>query len=248
MLNQRNIAEIYNQKKGFYIGQLSKYDYNLFKNCVYKHFDTLIKKKVKLTKITINNYLNFVNKINHDKIFIIKNRMLPEKYCKKIIKQSDMFKKFKNLFSKIQLAGGKMPMIWRLVRPYPYKDIGSFHKDKWYWDLGHGKINEKRFSRIKIWISITNFEKKLGLKYVESSVQKDYQYKSEIRHGILKPIFDERKIRSPIRSFVGTTGTFIIFNDELLHAGEVLKGNKCRVSLEFTLLVLKKRLKKLIQV
>lgn len=246
MIDQKSIFDVYNKKKGFYLGLLVEKDYKLFKRCIFDHFNTLIKKNVKLKKITINNYLNFVDKINHDKIFTTKNRMLPKKYCDKIIKHSNIFKKFKNLFYEIHLADKKNPMIWRLVRPFPYKDTGPFHKDRWFWDLGHGKMNEKKYSRIKIWISILNFNKKLGLRYIKGFSKNNYRFKSEIRNGILKPSFDEKKIRSPIKSFKGKKGTFIIFHDELLHSGEVLKGNKCRVSLEFTLLVPKTRLRELL--
>ena len=40
-----------------------------------------------------------------------------------------------------------------------------------------------------------------------------------------------------IVSLEGEKGTFIMFNDELLHTGEILNNNSIRLSIEFTLLL-----------
>ena len=77
--------------------------------------------------------------------------------------------------------------------------------------------------------------KKLGFRFVKGSVKKNYKYSSEFRHHIVKPVFNDKIIKkNEIYSVKGKKGSLIIFNDELLHAGEVVNSKKCRVSLEFT--------------
>ena len=99
-------------------------------------------------------------------------------------------------------------------------------------------IEKKGF---KIWISILSDHKKLGFRFVRNSVAKNYKFTSEFRHHIVKPTFDDKKKKKKaIQSFSGKTGSFIVFNDELLHAGEVVDSKKCRFSLEFTFCFKKK--------
>ena len=64
----------------------------------------------------------------------------------------------------------------------------------------------------------------------------EYSFSSEIRDGARKPVFNENDHNLEIHSLNGGPGTFIIFDDKLLHGGEILESGT-RVSLEFTLAV-----------
>ena len=240
MINSTNISDVFNKKKGFCYSELSNEDYSLIFNLIDNHFKKLIGKTDLKNKNNINlkNYHKFYKKVNHGRIFTKVNRLLGKRDCNKIIKQTKLFKDLKNIFGKIFITDeeniGHSNIYWRCVRPHPFNDIGPFHKDKWFWDLGCGKI-EKNYQRVKIWISLLTDSKKLGFRFVKGSVKKNYRYSSEFRHHIIKPVFDDRKVKKKdIQSVKGKKGSLIIFNDELLHSGELIKTNKCRVSLEFT--------------
>ena len=107
------------------------------------------------------------------------------------------------------------------------------HKDKWFWDLGSGKIDEKKLKRYKLWISIIGDEN-LGFKFVDGSPNMDLKYSSEFRDGMYKPNFDEKIVSNKITSLKGSQGTFILFHDELLHGGDILTNHTLRVSIECT--------------
>lgn len=240
MIRIDNISDVFNKKKGFCTSELSRDDYKLILGLIEKHFEKLIKKSIikKEADIKLNNYHKFYKKINHSKIFTKRNRLLSKRDCKKIISKTQLFQHLKNTFGNFYITDeeniGYSNIYWRCVRPKPFKDVGPFHKDKWFWDLGCGKIRNNH-QRVKIWISIISESKKLGFRYVKGSVNKNYKFSSEFRHHIVKPVFDERIIKkNDIRSVKGKKGSLIYFNDELLHSGEVVNGKKCRVSLEFT--------------
>ena len=149
----------------------------------------------------------------------------------------NLFKNLKEIFPDLQVTDeeniGYGNFYWRLVRPFPNKDVGTMHKDKWFWDLGTGKMDISKFKRYKLWISILG-ENKLGFKFVPGSVDLNLQYEYKLADG-KKPVFNERSLeKSQINSLTGDNGTYIIFNDELLHGGEILKNNFPRVSIECT--------------
>jgi len=246
MINLNKISDVFNKKKGFCYGVLDAEDYKLTLELIDKHFKKLIKKSNSKheNKINLKNYHTAFKKVNHSAIFTKRNRLLGKKDCEKIINNTKLFQNLRSIFGKIFLTDeeeiGYSNIYWRCVRPKPYNDVGPFHKDKWFWDLGCGKIS-KKYQRVKIWISILSDHKKLGFRFVRNSVAKNYKFTSEFRHHIVKPIFDDKNLKKKdIQSFSGKKGSFIVFNDELLHAGEVVDSKKCRFSLEFTFCFKKK--------
>ena len=92
--------------------------------------------------------------------------------------------------------------------------------------------------RTKFWFCLHADGDKTGFRYANASHKKSFNYDGEQRDGFVKPTFDESKYDLDIRSLRGGSGTFIVFNDRLLHGGEVLTTDT-RVSLEFTLVTKK---------
>lgn len=224
---------------GYFISKLDNKDYQLIRNIVEKHFRKLIKKNNnKNRNINFLNYLNEFDQSEHIKLFTKKNRILPKKYLNTLLDKFGLFKKLKKNFKHFKLTDeekiGYGNFYWRLVRPYPNKDVGTMHKDKWFWDLGTGKMNIKKYKRYKLWISIYG-DKNLGFKFVPGSANIKLNYKFKISDGKKKPVFNEKILnKNQIFSLKGEQGTYIIFNDELLHGGEILKNNVPRVSIECT--------------
>ena len=78
-------------------------------------------------------------------------------------------------------------------------------------------------------------ENKLGFKFVHGSADLNLRYDYKIGDGKKKPVFDEALLeKKQITSLEGEKGTYILFHDELLHGGEILKNNIPRVSIECT--------------
>jgi hypothetical protein len=247
MINQKSIDDVTNRNVGFFKSKLSADDYLLLNNLIESHFEELlIKNNLDPKKITIKNYLNTSNPESHSELFKKKNRILPKKNYEKFIEESFLIKNLKDLFHNIHITDeenlGYGNIYWRLVRPHPFKDVGPFHKDKWGWDLSTHKIDENKFQRCKIWISITGGDK-LGFKFLKNSVNSNFGFK--IKEQSISPSFsfrnlsfDENNISvDEVVSLKGEKGTFIIFHDELLHTGEVLFNNFARLSIEFTFLI-----------
>tara|TARA_A100001015_G_scaffold130874_1_gene145201 strand:- start:14584 stop:15318 length:735 start_codon:yes stop_codon:yes gene_type:complete len=238
-----NLNNVLDKNIGYSYLNLSKNDIQIIKNMVIKNFnDIILKNNYSKKKITFKNYLKNISLFQHEALFPKKVRIFKKSQFKKIFNETHIFKRLKNKYPEIQITDeesiGYENLYWRIVRPLPYTDIGPMHKDKWFWDLGHGNINEKKYQRVKIWISLGSSANNLGLKFIKGSPNKKYKYKSEKRHGKIKPLFNQNQLKKDkIISFSKKHGNCIMFNDELLHGGESVKGNICRLSVECTFLI-----------
>lgn len=227
------------KKIGYFISRLDDHDYKLIRDTVEEHFRKLINNKKKNVDINFLNYLQEFDQSEHISLFTKKNRILPKEYLDLLLDKLQLFKNLRETFEDFKITDeenvGYGNFYWRLVRPYPNKDVGSMHKDKWFWDLGTGKMDNTKFKRYKLWISILGEKKKLGFRFVPGSPNLDLEYDFKYADGKKKPIFNESSI-SPIQisSLMGEQGTFIIFHDELLHGGEILNNSVPRVSIECT--------------
>ena len=132
---------------------------------------------------------------------------------------------------------GWQEMYWRIVRPGG-SDIGDFHADRWFWDLGHGEMPEG-MRRLKIWLAIDVVKGKSGLCVIPGShLKHDWHYHGEVDHtGIAKPKFDEDISQLDILNVPMQSGDYIVFHDDLIHRGMVNYSDQTRVSLEATLLI-----------
>ncbi len=128
---------------------------------------------------------------------------------------------------------------WRLVRPGS-SDIGPVHADKWFWDLGHGKMPGEpgEYYRLKAWVSIHSQPSKSGLRVVPGSQKSEaWKYHGEARGGMMKPVLDEKEEDLDLVGLPLAPGGFVVFHDKLLHGGMPNSGDASRVSLEFTMLI-----------
>ena len=133
-------------------------------------------------------------------------------------------------------------LYWRIVRPAEQNDIGPVHRDAWFWEINdeYGMDREEYNKRVKIWISIVTENGKNGLmveKY--SHKRKDIKWEGEMRYGLKKPVLLTEEKELKMRLLKTNPGDAIIFDDELLHGGHINNGEKTRVSMEFTALVIK---------
>ena len=234
-----------NGNSGFGIYKLSKEDLKLFQSLVLEqYFEIVTSKNVNLDEnFDISEYHNtkIANTDLHKKLWPKKNRILNKIRFKKLM-QSNFFLNLKSKFDWYKISDeenmGFGEIYFRICRPLPYKDIGPMHADAWFWELGHGEMPKVNFDtqRIKFWFCLETKESKTGFRFVPGSHKKNYNYKSEYRDGFVKPTFKEEEYDLSIESLKGKPGTFIVFNDRLLHSGEPLNSHT-RVSIEFTLVL-----------
>jgi len=157
------------------------------------------------------------------------------------IKSLPFFKNLTDIFDIKALATeegcGWQEMYWRIVRP-GQSDIGDYHADRWFWDLGHGTMPDG-MRRIKIWMAIEVVEGESGLLVLpESQKRTDWAYHGEVDHtGIAKPKFDEDISQLNIYNVPTKSGDFIVFHDDLIHRGMANESTETRISLEATLLI-----------
>jgi hypothetical protein len=125
-------------------------------------------------------------------------------------------------------------LLWRLVRPERPEDVGPIHADAWFWDLGDGQP-PPGYGRFKVWIPVFAEPGYNGLCVVPYSHQRDWKYHGEARHGITKPVLDEKLEDLDLQLLPLAPGEMVFFHDRLLHGGVVNRGTRCRVSVELTL-------------
>ena len=67
--------------------------------------------------------------------------------------------------------------------------------------------------------------------------RKDIKWYGESRHGIKKPTLKTNLDKLNPILLNTEAGDSVVFNDNLIHGGAINKGLKCRVSVEFTMLI-----------
>jgi hypothetical protein len=190
--------------------------------------------------VGMSNYHTIADKVNHRELWPKRARILGPSAVERI--RSLPF--FMNLTKIMNIQGitgedgsGWQEMYWRVVRPGS-GDIGDFHADRWFWDLGHGII-PAGMRRIKIWIAIETSPGKSGLRVIPGShLRTDWKYHGETDHtGVSKPKFDEDIESLDVLNLSTKPGDFIVFHDELIHSGMPNQSDTTRFSIEATLLV-----------
>ena len=237
--------------KGYYSKfQLSKKELNQISNIIKNNFlENLLRNDTKgyhlLKKIDLKNYHKNSKFIDHSLLMQKQNRLLKPTNVLKI-KKMFFFRKLRKVFSNFKIMNFenlfKEEIDWRIVRPNNNKDVSSLHRDEWFWSLNKKKI-KKNCTRIKCWIPIICEKGRNGLKFVPKSHLFDLSVDSKNKRtdGLIKPGKIKKKMK--VKIFKSNNGQAFIFNDKLMHGGAA-GGKFTRVSLEFTLLVRNKHLKK----
>ena len=155
-----------------------------------------------------------------------------------MIKSLDFMSVLAQEFGPFEISGEsgfeKEEIYWRLVRPGQTDDVGPVHADQWFWDLGNGEPPAGA-ARVKVWIAIMTEAGRNGLRIAPGSHRHEWQWHGEFRDGIMKPVFDQDPEAIGLELPEFEPGQAIAFNDGLLHAGSVNRGEKTRLSVEFTM-------------
>lgn len=230
---------------GFSVGNLYEEDLAVFKQLVVEQYKQVFlnfeNNPAEVFKINEYHKSKIAQSDIHKKLWPKSNRILSKKRLSHLL-NSRFFTDLNSQFDWYEITDednvGFSEVYFRLCRPKPFKDVGPLHADAWFWELGHGEMPQVNFDtqRIKFWFCLETDNTKTGLRYVPGSHKKQYDYGGEQRDGFIKPTFDETQHNLAISSLNGKPGKFIVFNDRLLHGGEILEKGT-RVSLEFTLAI-----------
>ena len=232
--------------KGFAISALTKDDLNLFREVITAQYRNVLSHNNAShneKELPINKYhqTRLAKSNEHGKVWRKVNRILPQESLKKLM-ESDFFSALKSQIDWFQISDeeniGYPEVYFRLVRPSPCSDIGPLHCDAWFWELGHGEMPKVPFEvqRTKFWFSLYNQNNSTGFRYVNGSHQIKLSYSAEERDGLNKPFFEESLYQLDIEELNRKPGSFIVFNDNLLHGGYATEIDT-RVSCEFTLIL-----------
>ncbi|WP_448249263.1 phytanoyl-CoA dioxygenase family protein [Thalassotalea agariperforans] len=240
-----HLMEFLNGKQGYFVSGMSSEELNTIKSLIEKQYSARIlneykKHSFELDILPMNRYHLISESIEHKKLWPKSARILgPNAF--ETVTQLPFFQALKQQLNIKAVATeegcGWQEMYWRIVRPGG-SDIGDFHADRWFWDLGHGEMPEG-MRRLKIWLAIDVVKGKSGLCVIPGShLKHDWQYHGEVDHtGIAKPKFDEDISQLDILNVPMQSGDFIVFHDDLIHRGMVNHSDQTRVSLEATLLI-----------
>lgn len=243
-MNEMTLSEL-EQGQGFFVGSMSAEELTVLRRFVKEQYlhrllvqtPNLVKK---FYQEDMDNYHMLADQIDHQNMWPKVARILGPSAVD-VVKSLPFFRRLKNAFDIQSIATeedcGWQEMYWRIVRPGS-SDIGDYHADRWFWDLGHGSM-PAGMRRLKIWIALDVVEGESGLLVIPDSHKRtDWAYHGEVDHtGITKPKFDEDVNQLNIFNVPTKPGDFIVFHDDLIHRGMVNKSNKTRVSMEATLFV-----------
>ena len=158
------------------------------------------------------------------------------------LKSTEFFSLLRLQYGDLELSDeehiGRWVVYWRIVRPFAPSDVGPMHADKWFWDLGYNNyaLPDGFEDRVKVWLPV-HVETLSSLGIVPGSHLKDgWKWHGEMRHGVLKPAFDEPPGGVNPISLEAKPGDAVVFHDRLLHGGALNRGKNTRVSFEFTVM------------
>jgi Phytanoyl-CoA dioxygenase (PhyH) len=184
--------------------------------------------------VGIEKYHQAVDPASHAKMWPKTARLLPKEVCSEI-KEFDFMNHLAPEYGEMTISGEELN--WRLVRPNCPEDVGPPHADSWFWEAGSGNQEMPHGAeRLKVWIPLYSERGKNGLMVADGSHKKKFNWHKEHRDGYWKPVLDEDPSTLGLELLDIGPGELVIFHDDLLHGGAVNRGEKCRVSLELTLI------------
>ncbi|GAA5163812.1 phytanoyl-CoA dioxygenase family protein [Viridibacterium curvum] len=239
-----SILESVKESPGFTTGlRLSDDDLVLVKNAISEHLANHLARiepdKVPLLQTTaLDMYHTIAGQLPHDKLLTRQSRILAQTAVD-AIRTTSLFRQLESQLGAFEISDeenvGRESISIRLVRPGFDTDVGSLHADDWFWKLYDFPVPTGK-RRVKIWIAICCEQGKSGLILCPNSHKRDWDYSVIERAGMSKPLLspDENPDK---QIFQSKPGDAVVFNYDLLHGGMVTRGERTRVSMEFTMLI-----------
>jgi hypothetical protein len=130
---------------------------------------------------------------------------------------------------------GHEQITYRIVRPNERSDVGSLHRDKWFWEHYDWPV-PAGWGRTKAWVALAGDQKRAGLLLAPGSHRRDAPYHVAVEDNKVAfvPEFDVDAIG--LRRYQGEVGEPVLFNYGVLHVGAINRAPMCRVSFEITMM------------
>jgi hypothetical protein len=171
-------------------------------------------------------------------------RTLPRRSCHSILRQKWVREFCREInFLPLDTYGLGWPALtWRYVAPSSSAEIRGAHRDSWF-RLANG---EKKLicehiplacQTIKVWIALAVETGKSGLLAASGTNKCVFpgEYNIAIVDGIKKPVISMPSLNDGLELLMIKEGQYVIFGENLVHAGAQTKSDTARISLEFTL-------------
>jgi hypothetical protein len=186
----------------------------------------------------LSQYHTVADKYDHSKLLSKLGRILPKRMVDEI-KQMSFFDYARKAFGPFYLSDeegiGHEQICFRVVRPNRREDVGSLHRDSWFWDYYEFSV-PPGVSRAKAWVPVCGTSDLAGLLLAPGSHKGPAPYRTTKVNGKLMfvPDFDVGAIG--LQRYCGNPGEPVMFNYDTLHVGSLNRADSCRVSFEITIM------------
>jgi hypothetical protein len=186
----------------------------------------------------LDSYHLISSEIDHSKLLSKKGRILPEAAVD-AIKQMSFFDYVRRAVGPFYLSDeegiGREQICFRIVRPNRREDVGSLHRDSWFWDY-YGFHTPQGIGRGKVWVPVCGEPGLAGLLLAPGSQNIPAPYRTETVKGKLAFVPDFEVDGIGLQRYCGGLGEPIMFNYDTLHVGSLNRAELCRVSFEITIM------------
>ena len=186
----------------------------------------------------LDQYHRIAENHDHGKLLSKLGRILSAEAVNEI-KQMSFFDYVRNAFGPYYLSDeeniGHEQICFRVVRPDRREDIGSVHRDAWFWDYFGFPVPEGT-SRVKIWVPVCGAQSQAGLLLAPGSHRQPLGYRTDTIDGKLTFLPEMNGEEIKLQRFEGNLGDPVLFNYGILHVGGMTRGDASRVSFEITVM------------
>ena len=191
-----------------------------------------------LEGVALSDYHKAVDDHDHGKLLSKLGRVLTKPAVDEI-RQMSFFDYVRDAFGPYYLSDeenlGHEQICFRIARPDRREDVGSVHRDAWFWDH-FGFPVPAGVNRAKAWVQVCGASSEAGLLLAPGSHRLPAGFSTETIDGKLTftPDVDLQTVN--LHRFLGNPGDPIMFNYGVLHVGSLTRGETSRVSFEITIM------------
>jgi hypothetical protein len=191
-----------------------------------------------IADVPLSKYHTISDNRDHGKLLSKLGRVLSKRAVDEI-RQMSFFDYVKEAFGPYYLSDeeglGHEQICFRVVRPNLRSDVGTLHRDAWFWDHFGFQIPEG-ISRTKVWVPVHGAIDQSGLLLAPGSHREAGGFRTEVIDGKLSFIPEVQPDAVRLHRFLGRPGDPIMFNYNILHVGALTRGDESRVSFEITVM------------